>query len=79
MVARRKPPAGIARSGKAPTGRSFDPRALPTQQDAPQPAPAPGTPVGPDAMRRLKRRARRSTPKGAPTSGGPAQDEDQTH
>jgi hypothetical protein len=69
---RRKPPAGLARSGKAPPGREFDPNAQPPQPDTPQPAPAHGTPVSPQELARLKRRARQVPP--AP--GGPSQDED---
>jgi hypothetical protein len=64
-----------AQPGQAGPGRGFDPRVQPPATDRPQPAPAHATPLLPQELARLKRRARRGP---APT-GGPAQDEDESH
>jgi hypothetical protein len=59
----------------APPGRVVDPAAVPPKPDKPQPAPAHGTPVGPQELARLKRRARNAPP----GRGAPAQEEDQAN
>jgi hypothetical protein len=72
VVTRRRSPASPARKGKAARGRAIDPGAQPPQPDMPRAAPSHGTPISPQALKRLKRRAR-DVP---PAPGGPAQDED---
>ena len=59
----KKRPTAVARpalAGSAEPGHQFMPDAAEARQTvAPQPAPCPGTPVGPARLERMKRRARK--------------------